>query len=304
MSERHLQPFAILSVGAAVCTIALKMAAWWLTDSVGLLSDALESLVNLVAALATLWMLALAARPADEEHAYGYSKAEYFASGFEGCMVLAAALAIAWSSLERLLHPRQLESIGVGLGASLVASLINLAVARVLARAARRHRSIALEADARHLMTDVWTSAGVIMGLAVVHVTGWSWADPLIALAVAGNIVVTGVSLVRRSALGLLDAAIAPETRTRIEGILARYREEGAEYHALRTRAAAGRSFVSVHVLVPGNWTVKRGHDLVERIECELVEAIAGCVVFTHLEPQGDPTSYLDAELERSRGAQ
>ncbi len=246
----HLTRFAWLSIAAAVATIAIKAGAWWLTGSVGLLSDALESIVNLVAAAMTLWMLTLSARPPTEEHAYGYSKAEYFSSGLEGAMIFAAALAIAWTALERLLQPQPLERIGLGLVLSLAASAINFIVARVLLGAAHRNHSIALEADAHHLMTDVWTSIGVVVGVAAVALTGWNWLDPVIALAVAANIVFTGFSLVRRSALGLLDPSLPVAQRSAIEAILARHRSvgvDGVDFHALRTRAAAGRSFVSVH---------------------------------------------------------
>ena len=215
--RRHLTRFAWLSIAAAVATIAMKAGAWWLTGSVGLLSDALESIVNLVAAAMTLWMLTLSARPPTEEHAFGYSKAEYFSSGLEGAMIFAAALAIAWTALERLMHPQPLERIGLGLVLSLAASAINFVVARVLLGAAQRNHSIALEADAHHLMTDVWTSIGVVVGVAAVVLTGWNWLDPVIAIAVAANIVFTGFSLVRRSALGLLDPSLPPAQRSAIE---------------------------------------------------------------------------------------
>lgn len=299
MSERNLNRFAWLSIAAAVATIALKMLAWWLTGSVGLLSDALESLVNLLAAVVTLLMLTVAARPADEEHAYGYSKAEYIASGSEGTLILVAAAAIAWAAIERLLAPQPLESVGPGLAVSAAASLVNFGVARVLLRASREHRSIALEADSRHLMTDVWTSVGVIAGVGAVAMTGWERLDPLIALAVAVNIVFTGVSLMRRSFRGLLDRALPRETVASVERLLAPLRAQGIEFHALRTREAAGRSFVSMHVLVPGDWTVKRGHDLIESVEHQIHGLLPHTTVFTHLEPLGDPASYLDAELDR-----
>jgi cation diffusion facilitator family transporter len=244
-------------------------------------------------------MLSLASRPPSEEYAYGYSKAEYFASGFEGCLILAAALLIAWTALERLIHPQAIERIGLGLAGSVVASIVNFAVARVLLRAGAQHDSIALEADAHHLMTDVWTSAGVVVGVGVVGVTGWQWADALIALGVACNIVWTGASLVRRSASGLMDGPVSPDNRARIEGVLDRHRAQGIEFHALRVRAAAGRSFVTVHVLVPGDWTVKRGHDLLEEIEQEIAKGVPRSVVTTHLEPKEDPSSYTDIPLER-----
>jgi cation diffusion facilitator family transporter len=300
MGRNHLTRFAWLSIAAALATIAIKAGAWWLTGSVGLLSDALESIVNLVAAAMTLWMLTLSARPPTEEHAYGYSKAEYFSSGLEGALIFAAALAIAWTAIDRLLHPQPLERVGLGLGLSLGASVINFLVARVLLKAARRYHSIALEADAHHLMTDVWTSAGVVIAVALVAATGMNWLDPVIALAVAANIVRTGFSLVRRSALGLLDRALPAEQRAAIDAVLAPHRASGIEFHALRTRAAAGRSFVTMHVLVPGAWSVQQAHDLAEAIEREIAHAVPGASVFTHVEPREDPASYDDIELDRS----
>jgi cation diffusion facilitator family transporter len=298
-AERSLLRYAWLSIAAALVTIALKGLAWWMTGSVGLLSDALESFVNLAAALFTLYALALAARPPDEEHAYGYSKAEYFASGFEGTLILVAAALIAVAATDRLVHPRPLGHVGVGLAVNAVAAAVNLVVARVLLAAARAHRSIALEADARHLLTDVWTSAGVIAGVAAVAATGWLWLDPVLALAVAANIVWSGFRLVRRSALGLMDRALPEADRRAIDAVLEDYRAQGLEFHALRTREAAGRSFVSVHVLVPGEWTVQRGHDAVEAIEDRIRAAVPRTTVFTHLEPREDPASYRDVRLDR-----
>jgi cation diffusion facilitator family transporter len=291
--------FAWLSIAAAVVTIGLKGLAWWLTGSVGLLSDALESFVNLAAAIFTLYVLAIAARPPDEEHAYGYSKAEYFGSGFEGTLILVAAGLIAVTAVERLLHPLPLERVGLGLAVNAAASVVNFVVARVLLAASRRHRSIALEADAHHLLTDVWTSAGVIAGVTAVSATGWLWLDPLIALAVAANILWAGMRLVRRSVLGLLDRALPEGDRRAIDAVLASFRAQGIEFHALRTREAAGRSFVSMHVLVPGDWTVQRGHDAVEEIEERIRRAIPAATVFTHLEPREDPASYRDVSIDR-----
>jgi cation diffusion facilitator family transporter len=298
MDRKPLTRFALLSLVAAIATIALKLVAWYVTGSVGLLSDALESIVNVVAAAATLWLLYLSARPPDDRHAFGYSKAEYFASAFEGALILVAASLIAWAAIERLLHPQPIERIGMGIVASVIATGINLGVARVLLGAARRHHSIALEADAHHLMTDVWTSVGVVVAVLAVGATQWQWLDPVIALVVAANIVWTGVSLLRRSAFGLMDESLPPQRVAAIDGILARYREQGVEFHAVRTRAAAGRSFVSMHVLVPGAWTVQRGHDLVEQIEQEVAATAPGTTVFTHLEPREDPTSYGDEGLD------
>ncbi|HTP99539.1 MAG TPA: cation diffusion facilitator family transporter [Casimicrobiaceae bacterium] len=299
MDRRPLTRFALLSLIAAIVTIALKLAAWYITASVGMLSDALESVVNVVAAGATMWLLFLSAKPPDHRYAYGYSKAEYFASAFEGALILVAAGLIAWAAIERLVKPQALEKVGLGAVVSLVATAINLIVARLLLQGARRHNSIALEADAHHLMTDVWTSVGVVIAVVAVSATGWSWLDPVIALVVAGNIVFTGVALLRRSAFGLMDEALPPERVAKIEDVLGRYRGQGVDFHAIRTRAAAGRSFVSMHVLVPGAWTVKEGHDLVERIEHEVATTAPGTTVFTHLEPREDPASYRDESLDR-----
>lgn len=297
--QPRLTRFAWISIAAAVVTIALKFGAFVITGSVGLLSDALESLVNLAAAIMALAMLTVATRPPDEEHAYGHSKAEYFASSFEGALILLAAASIGYSSAVRLLHPRPVHDALVGIAVSSVATVINLGVAYTLLRAGRRYRSIALEADAHHLFADVWTSVGVVLGLVAVHFTGWQWVDPVIAIVVALNIVRIGVGLMRRSALGLLDTAIPDEDRRAVVRILDAYAAEGAEYHALRTRQAGVRRFVSVHVLVPGAWTVQRGHELLERMEEEIRDAVPESTVFTHLEPLEDPVSFADVRLER-----
>lgn len=292
--------YAWISIAAALITICLKGGAYLLTGSVGLLSDALESLVNLVAAVATLLALAVAARPADDDHAYGHTKAEYFSSGFEGALVLIAAVAIAWTAVPRLIAPQPLEEVGLGLVISSLASVINLAVARLLMKAGKRHGSISLEADAHHLMTDVWTSIGVIGGVGAVALTGWQRLDPILALLVAANIVRIGFSLIRRSMLGLLDTALPEELRQPIEGVFSVYESRGIQFHALRTRGAGRRRFVSFHVLVPGEWTVQRGHDLCEEIEEEIRRVVPGSTVFTHLEPIEDPASWRDQHLERS----
>jgi len=295
----NLARFAWLSIAAAVVTIAMKTVAWRMTGSVGLLSDAMESVVNLAAAIMTLLMVTLAARPPDEDHAYGHSKAEYFASTVEGALILVAAVAIAWAAVDRLLHPQPLEQAGLGLVVSAGASLVNLVVARVLFAAGRLHRSIALEADAHHLMTDVWTSAGVLVGIGVVAVTGWTVLDPLVAIGVAINIVWTGVQLIRRSALGLLDTALPEGERALLQQVLDRHDAAYVRFHAVRTRQAGARRFVSMHVLVPGEWTVTRGHRLLEQIEAEIRAALPGSTVLTHLEAMEDPASWEDQGLDR-----
>ena len=296
---RALVAYAWISIAAALATICLKGAAYWLTGSVGLLSDALESLVNLAGALMALTMIKIAARPPDEEHAYGYTKAEYFSSGFEGGMIFLAAIAIGVAAMQRLLSPHALEQLGVGMAVSAAATAVNLVVGQLLIRVGRRRNSIALEADGHHLMTDVWTSVGVIIALLAVLATDWQWLDPLIGIAVALNILWVGYKLLKRSALGLLDRALPADQRSAIHEVLTRYGELGAQFHALRTRQAAGRSFVSVHELVPGAWTVQHGHDLVEQIERDIREVVLHAVVFTHLEPVEDPASFLDEEFDR-----
>lgn len=299
MVSPSLQRYAWLSIATALATIVLKGVAWWLTGSVGLLSDALESFVNLAGALMALAMLSLAAAPADEDHAHGHGKAEYFSSAFEGFLILIAAISIGYAAIGRLLHPQGLEDVGIGLAVSVAASVINLVTARILLGVGRQHNSITLEADAQHLMTDVWTSVGVILGVALVWATGWLWLDPVIAILVAVNIVWTGWQLLRRSAAGLMDVSVPEETRLAIEAVLDRYRSEGLEFHALRTRQAGARAFATIHVLVPGDWTVQKGHDHSERIEADLRAVVPRVHVTTHLEPKEDPVSLADAELER-----
>jgi cation diffusion facilitator family transporter len=295
----NLERFAWLSVAAALATIGLKKLAWWLTGSVGLLSDALESLVNLAAALLALSMLRLAASPPDEEHPYGFSKAEYFAAGIEGALIVLAAAGILATAIPRLLQPEPLDAPFLGLGISAAASLINLGTAVVLLRAGKQHDSITLEADGRHLMTDVWTSAGVIIGVALVFATGWLILDPLVALGVAVHIVWTGVGLVRRSAKGLLDAAIPQADRDAIQKLFDEYSKQGVTFHAFRTRRAAARRFVSFHLLVPDRWSVARAHRLSEEIEARIRAAVPSASVFTHIEPISDPASYEDQGLDR-----
>lgn len=293
-----LKPFAWLSIAAALVTIVLKTGAWWLTGSVGLLSDAMESLINLAGALMALWMLSVAEQPPDAGHAYGHGKAEYFSSGFEGVFILIAALAIGWTGIERLLHPRALERIDAGLLISAAAALVNLAVARVLMRAGRRHRSITLEADAHHLMTDVWTSVGVIVGVGAVAFTGWLWLDPLLALAVAVNILWTGYQLIRRSTDGLMDKALPAEQQKAIEDALETYRLRGIGFHQLLTRQSGAHAFVSLHMLVPGKWCVQRAHDESEDIERAIRAVVPHAHVLTHIEPVEDPLSHQDSELD------
>jgi cation diffusion facilitator family transporter len=296
-NRSKLTRYAWLSILAAILTIGLKLFAYLLTNSVGLLSDAMESGVNLVAAVMALAMLSVAARPPDEEHAFGHSKAEYFASGVEGTLILVAAASIMWTAIERFLTPRPIQELGLGLGLSLLASLINFGVATVLLHAGRRNQSITLEADARHLMTDVWTSGGVLLALGAVALTKWQVLDPLIAIGVAINIVWSGVGLVRRSVLGLMDTGIPATDRATVIRILNEQSEHGVQYHDLRTRQAGANQFISVHVLVPGKWTVQRGHNVLEHIESEIRTALPLAVVSTHLEPVEDPAAWEDVIL-------
>jgi cation diffusion facilitator family transporter len=294
-----LSRYAWLSITAAVITIGLKTVAYFITGSVGLLSDAMESIVNLVGGLMALTMLTIAARPADEEHAYGHGKAEYFSSGVEGALILIAALSIGVTAIQRLISPKSLEQVGLGLGVSVIASLVNLVVALILSRIAKRHNSITLEANAKHLMTDVWTSAGVLVGVGVVTLTGWERLDPIVALIVAGNIIWSGIVILRKSILGLMDTALSAEDQSTILDILEKHCQDEIEFHALRSRQAGARSFVSFHVLVPGDWTVHRGHELIEEIETDIRLAIPNITVFTHLESLDDQTSWNDTTLDR-----
>jgi cation diffusion facilitator family transporter len=295
-----LERYAWISVAAALVTIVLKTAAWYITGSVGLLSDALESLINLAAALLTLFMLRLAAAPPDEAHPYGRFKAEYFSSGIEGALIVFAAVSIAFAALPRLVSPASIEAPLLGIALSAAATAINLGAGLLLIMAGRRQHSIALEADGRHLMTDVWTSVGVIAGVGLVAATGWLILDPLVALAVAIHIIWTGVVLMRLSFIGLLDAAIPEAERNEIEKIFAEYRRRyGVEFHALLTRQAGARRFISFHLLVPDAWPVDRAHQLSEEIEERIRSLVPNAITLSHLEPISQPASYDDIKLER-----
>ncbi len=294
MERPSLQRYAWLSIGAAIATIILKTTAFLLTGSVGLLSDAAESLVNLVGAIVALIMLTIAARPADESHAHGHSKAEYFSSGIEGVLILIAAVTIAYAAVQRLFDPQPLADVGIGIIVAIAASAINFFVARTLLRAGGKYDSITLEADAKHLMTDVWTSVGVIGGVAAVAITGWVRLDPIIALLVAANIVWTAIGLLRQSVAGLMDASLPVDEQAVVIKVLDDYKAQGVEYHALRTRQAAAQRFVSFHFLVPGSWTVQHGHAVLEEIENEICRVLPGATVTAHLEPLEDPGSFED----------
>ena len=301
MNRQFLTRFAWLSIAAALLTLGLKSVAYFITGSVGLLSDAVESIVNLIGGFMALAMLQVAAKPADDEHAYGHGKAEYFSSGVEGGLILVAAVSIAVAAVMRLIHPQPLKELGVGLGVALAASVINCFVAILLLRAGKRHNSITLEANAYHLFTDVWTGIGVVGGVALVAATKWQRLDPIVALLVAMVIVWTGVSIVRRSVAGLMDVALSEEDLSRVRQIIESYKRDGIQFHALRSRQAGAKKFVSTHVLVPGDWSVQRGHELADKIEAEIRQALPDATVFTHLEPLDDPASWNDQTLEQGK---
>ena len=292
-----LTKYAWVSIAAAIATISLKTGAYLVTGSVGLLSDAAESVVNLVAAVVALIALRVAALPADYNHHFGHGKAEYFSAWIEGLMIFVAAAVIMVSAVERFLNPRPLESVGLGLAISAVATVINGAVGVLLLRVGRRHRSITLEADGHHLLTDVWTSIGVIIAVGLVAVTGWERLDPVVAFVVAINILFVGSRLVRRSTSGLMDHALPAADHEQILAVLNRFRRDDVQFHALQTRESGRHRFVSVHVLVPGAWTVQQGHDLLEDLEDALCEVLSDAEIHTHLEPLEDARAYKDAHL-------
>jgi len=300
MKARSLKKFIYLSIAAAVATIVLKFIAWKLTGSVGLYSDALESCVNLFAAVVALVMLTIAEQPADKEHAFGHSKAEYFSSAIEGAMIILAAFSIIWSAIPRVIHPQELENVGIGLLVSVGASAINLVVALVLIKNGRKNNSIILEADGKHLMTDVWTSVGVLISIGLVKITGWLILDGIVAIAVALNILFAGFQLMRRSAMGLLDSCLSDADLLRITNSLESLKSQNIEYHSLLTRQAGQRKFVELHVLMPGHWTIQAGHDIAEKIEKNIRDLFESPVtVITHLEPIEDPVSMHDIGIDR-----
>jgi len=293
----------MLSIGAAFTTIALKFTAYLLTGSVGLLSDAMESLVNLAGASAALLALSIAARPADKSHHFGHNKVEYFSSGLEGGLILVAAGAITWTAIERLLNPAQLESVGIGLGVSLAATLVNLIVARILLKVGRQEDSIILEADGKHLMTDIVTSVGVVIGVVLVAITRWLWLDPVVALAVATNIIFEGGKLVKRSLNGLADPSLPKEDenqiRAIIEDVIAQSETKSVQYHGLRTRKSGNLRFIDLHLLTPGEWTVRQAHEYTEIIEAKIKAQFKEVETTIHVEPVEDPRSYGDNWQDR-----
>ena len=296
--RQNLTRYAWLSIAAAVVTITMKMVAWRVTGSVGLLSDAAESIVNLAAAMLALWMLSIAAKPPDENHHFGHDKAEYFSAAVEGVLIFIAAVLIIYSAVGRLLHPRELESVTVGVIISTLAAVVNGVVGMILIRAGRKHRSPTLVADGKHLWTDVVTSAGVVIAIILVLLTGWLLLDPIVALIVGANIIITGVRLIRDSTQGLMDVTLPEEENNAIAAILASFSNDDVRFHGLRTRLSGSQRFAVVDCLVPGSWTVKRSHDLIEEVQAALEEAYPGLQIQIHLEPIEDPRAYGDFEVE------
>jgi len=297
-SRKTLTRFAWLSIGVAIITIALKTIAYFQTGSVGLLSDALESRVNLAGAVMALAMLYVASRPEDKNHHFGHSKAEYFSSGMEGGFIIIAAGGIAYTAIERLINPQPLEQLGVGLMVSAIAGVINFAAALVIGHNGRKHNSVTLIANSKHLMTDVWTSLGVLGGVGLVVITGWAPLDSFVAIAVAINIVWSGIGILRQSVSGLMDSVLPDEELQLIREKINEILPEGTIFHALMTRQAGARRFVSFHVLVPGNWTIEQGHVVLEKLEVEITQLLPNMVVFTHIEPLDDPASWKDQVLD------
>ena len=304
MFFRSARSYISLSIAAALGTMALKFWSYEVTGSLGLFSDAAESSVNLIAALIAFWMLTIASQPPDHDHAFGHSKAEYFSSALEGILILLAAIVILISATHRFLHPQNLVQLSEGIGISIIAAVINGTVAMVLLRASRKLRSISLKADAHHLLTDVWTTVGIAVGLVLVKITGWQVLDPLMAIAVAFNIAWVGIKLIRETTNALMDGVISESDQQLVWQVLSSYEEQGIQFHALRSRQAGARSFISFHVLVPGTWSVKQGHDLCEELEQRVMKVLPGSHVMTHLEPIEDPVSWQDATLDRDDDSQ
>jgi cation diffusion facilitator family transporter len=294
---RELRLPLLCSIAAALTTIGLKFFAYWVSGSVGLFSDAIESLVNLLASVTAFLSLWYASKPADMSHAYGHEKIEYFSSGIEGSLILVAAASIGWSAVERLLNPKALEDLGIGILVSTVAAGINLVVALMLLRVGKKHDSIILEADGHHLLTDVWTSVGVVVALGLVKVTGWELLDPIIAIAVAVNVAWTAFGLMRRSFDGLMDHAWPAAEQDTVRRVLESQMRPGLHYHALRTRQAGSRRFVDFHLLVPGDWTVQKAHEFSDAIEAAIRAELPRAQCTVHIEPVESETSWTDSEL-------
>ncbi|CAM3105301.1 cation diffusion facilitator family transporter [Tsukamurella hominis] len=297
-NREDLSRFALLSIATSLVVIGLKILAWRLTGSVGLLSDAAESSVNVVAAVAAYVALKVVAKPADHDHNFGHTKAEYFSAVLEGVMIVVAAVVILVSAVDRLLNPQALEQVGLGLAISVAATVLNGLVGYYLIRVGRRHRSLALQADGKHLLTDVWTTVGVIVGVLLVALTGWLPLDPLIAIAVAVNILVVGARLVWQSGAGLMDAALPADERAQIDEVLDRHRTDGIDFHDVRTRESGHERFLQLHMLVPGDWTVQHAHDVTEEVEADLAALFDDMRITIHIEPIDDPRAYEDWRLD------
>lgn len=302
MATPSLKKFVYISIAAAILTIALKLIAYHLTNSVGLLSDAMESCVNLVAAVVALIMIRLAEKPPDQEHEFGHNKAEYFSSAIEGGLIVLAAFSIIWSAVPRIIHPQPLENLSGGLLIAVAASLINLAASTILIKNGKKYNSITLEADGKHLMTDVLTSAGVLLGIGLMKLTGWLRIDGIVAIGVAINIIWTGYQLLKRSALGLLDTALPKEELDNIRLVLEKYEQQNIQFHSLMTRQSGQRKFILVHILMPGTMDIQQGHNLAEKVENDIRMLFPNTqtTVFTHLEPIEDPVSMLDISIDRT----
>jgi len=294
LQKKSLAPIAWISIIASILTIILKWAAYKVTGSVGFLSDAMESFINLAAGIVALIMLTIAAHPPDKEHPFGHDKAEYFSSLIEGLLIVLAAIGIVYAAVNRIYHPRPLEELNIGMALSLLATLINFVTARILMHFGRKHNSITLEADAHHLMTDVWTTIGIVVGILLVKLTNWQLLDPLMAIGVALSIVYTGAKLIVRSTDGLMDSKLSEKELKLIRKILDRYKEQGIDYHALYTRQSSSKSFITFHLLIPGDLTIYQSHDFSKKIEKEIAAALPYSSVFIHLEPLNDPESFDD----------
>lgn len=302
MGSPSLKKFIYISIAAAILTISLKLIAYLLTNSVGLLSDAMESCVNLVAAVVALIMIRIAEKPPDEEHEFGHNKAEYFSSAVEGGLIVLAAFSIIGSAVPRIIHPQPLENIGVGILVAVGASLINLAASNILVKNGKKYNSITLEADGKHLMTDVITSGGVLLGIGLIKLTGWMRLDGIVAIGVALNIIWTGYQLIKRSTLGLLDTAFPKDEMDNIRRVLGTYEKQNIQFHSLMTRQSGQRKFISVHILMPGTMDIQQGHNLAEKVENDIRMLFPNTqtTVFTHLEPAEDPVSMLDISIDRT----
>jgi len=299
MSNKLLKqelPASILwfSIIASILTISLKSWAYYVTDSVGFLSDAMESVINLIAGVVALLLLTIAYRPPDKDHPFGHDKAEYFSSLIEGTLIVLAAIGIGYTAVDRFFHPKPLESLNFGMALSVFATIINLVTARILLHYGRKHKSITLEADAHHLMTDVWTTVGIILGILLVKFTGWYIIDPIMAIAVALSIIYTGSKLIIRSTQGLMDSSLSEKEIEEIKKVLDRFKEQGVDYHALYTRRASAKNFITFHLLLPGDWTIFKGHEITKLIEIEIDERFPNSDIFIHLEPLNDPEAFDD----------